>query len=544
MTTTDPTPEIPEIVEESIDATVDAVETAAEPVEPEPVEPEPVDTEAELFAEPAARFAVVDSTPMVAIIGRPNVGKSSLFNRILSRRHAIVSEVAGTTRDRLISSASWKGRRFLLVDTGGLEDDPDGHIPQRVQQQADMAMGAADVIVFLTDAVQGMTATDQAVGQRLRRTDKPVMLAVNKVDNDNRELAASEFYQMGVTETVFISAYHNYGIYDLLERLVELLPGQELADLWDDANPYADDDWPELDADSEDDAAGAADLPQAAAELRLSIVGRTNVGKSMLTNAILGEERSIVSPVAGTTRDALDTPVSYRDHTITLVDTAGMRRPGQIERGIEKYSVLRAINAVHRSDITLLITDATELATAQDAHIAGLAWDTNRGLIVVVNKWDLVNRNRFRMERSLHRVRERLHFMPYVPVCFTSALTGEGIDELLDTALSLWLERQKRVPFRELQYLLADAVSTHSPPSRRGNLRNRLRIRRVRQVSVNPPTFVFSVNDPKLLHFSYERYLENQIRDRFGFHRTHLRLVFRRDREERAPRSAVRSRSR
>jgi GTP-binding protein len=549
MTTTDPTPEITEIVEESIDATVDPVETAAElaepePVEPEHVEPEPVDTEAELFAEPAARFAVVDSTPMVAIIGRPNVGKSSLFNRILSRRHAIVSEVAGTTRDRLISSASWKGRRFLLVDTGGLEDDPDGHIPQRVQQQADMAMGAADVIVFLTDAVQGMTATDQAVGQRLRRTDKPVMLAVNKVDNDNRELAASEFYQMGVTETVFISAYHNYGIYDLLERLVELLPGQELADLWDDANPYADDDWPELDADSEDDAAGAADLPQAAAELRLSIVGRTNVGKSMLTNAILGEERSIVSPVAGTTRDALDTPVSYRDHTITLVDTAGMRRPGQIERGIEKYSVLRAINAVHRSDITLLITDATELATAQDAHIAGLAWDTNRGLIVVVNKWDLVNRNRFRMERSLHRVRERLHFMPYVPVCFTSALTGEGIDELLDTALSLWLERQKRVPFRELQYLLADAVSTHSPPSRRGNLRNRLRIRRVRQVSVNPPTFVFSVNDPKLLHFSYERYLENQIRDRFGFHRTHLRLVFRRDREERAPRAAVRSRSR
>jgi GTP-binding protein len=207
MTTTEPTPEITEIVEESIDATVDPVETAAEPVEPEPVEPEPVDTEAELFAEPAARFAVVDSTPMVAIIGRPNVGKSSLFNRILSRRHAIVSEVAGTTRDRLISSASWKGRRFLLVDTGGLEDDPDGHIPQRVQQQADMAMGAADVIVFLTDAVQGMTATDQAVGQRLRRTDKPVMLAVNKVDNDNRELAASEFYQMGVTETVFISAY-------------------------------------------------------------------------------------------------------------------------------------------------------------------------------------------------------------------------------------------------------------------------------------------------------------------------------------------------
>lgn len=504
------------------------------------------DREAELFAETAERRPLAHSLPMVAIIGRPNVGKSSLFNRILARRHAIVSDVAGTTRDRLIADAEWKGCRFLLVDTGGLEDDPEGHIPQRVQQQADMAMGAAEVIIFLTDAVQGLTATDQAVAQRLRRTDKPVMLAVNKVDNDNRELAAAEFYQLGIAETAFISAYHNYGVYDLLERLVELLPSPELAEQWDADNPeFFGDDRDDIDGDADsgsdfagDGDAADADLIPPATELRLSIVGRTNVGKSLLTNAILGEERSIVSPVAGTTRDALDTPVSYRGHTITLVDTAGIRRPGQVQRGIEKYSVLRAVNAVQRSDITLLVTDATELATAQDAHIAGLAWDTNRGLIVVVNKWDLVNRNRFRMERSLHRVRERLHFMPYVPVCFTSALTGEGIDELLDAALSLWLERQKRVPFRQLQYLLADAVSTHSPPSRRGNLRNRLRIRRVRQVGVNPPTFVFSVNDPKLLHFSYERYLENQIRDRFGFHRTHLRLVFRREREQEKSRSA------
>ena len=462
--------------------------------------------------ETSHRVPVVPPDPMVAIIGRPNVGKSSLFNRILSRRHAIVSEVAGTTRDRLIARATWKGRPFLLVDTGGLEDDPDGHIPQRVQQQADMAMGAADVIVFLADAIQGVTATDEAVAQRLRRTDKPVLLAVNKVDNDNREMAAVEFYGLGLNETAFISAYHNYGIYDLLERIVELLPQPELADLWedDDAAPDGEDDWWEEEAgDGTPDEAPY----EAPTELRLAIVGRTNVGKSLLTNRIIGEERSIVSPVAGTTRDALDTSVSYRDHTITLVDTAGIRRPGQVERGIERYSVLRAVNAVHRSDITLLITDATELATAQDAHIAGLAWDTNRGLMVVVNKWDLVNQNRFRMERSLHRVQERLHFMPYVPVCFTSALTGDGIDDLLDTALSLWQERQKRVPFRDLQYLLADAVSTHSPPSQRGNIRNRLRIRRVRQVGVNPPTFVFSVNDPKLLHFSYQRYLENQIRN-------------------------------
>ena len=441
---------------------------------------------------PPLRRGAVDAIPMVAIIGRPNVGKSSLFNRILSRRHAIVSEVAGTTRDRLISRASWQGRPFLLVDTGGLESNPDGHIPQRVQEQADMAMGAADVIVFLADAVQGVTATDEGVAQRLRRTDKPVVLAVNKVDNDNRELAAAEFYGLGLPETAFISAYHNYGIYDLLERIVALLPAPELADLWDedagDTPGGAAGDGGEWDDAAGDDGADADAAPPPATELRLAIVGRTNVGKSLLTNTVVGAERSIVSPVAGTTRDALDTPVSYREHTITLVDTAGIRRPGQVQRGIEKYSVLRAVNAVHRSDITLLVTDATELATAQDAHIAGLAWDTNRGLIVAVNKWDLVNRNRFRMERSLHRVRERLHFMPYVPVCFTSALTGEGVDDTLDTVLSLWQERQQRAPFRELQYLLADAVSSHAPPSQGGNIRNRLRIRRVRQVGVNPPT--------------------------------------------------------
>ena len=518
-------------------------ESVAEIDSPETGDAEPEDDDP--FSEPAVRSQVLETVPMVAIIGRPNVGKSSLFNRILSRRHAIVSEVAGTTRDRLISRATWKGRPFLVVDTGGLEDDPEGHIPQRVQQQADMAMGAADVIVFLTDAIQGLTATDEAVAQRLRRTSKPVLLAVNKVDNDNRELAATEFYALGLSETAFVSAYHNYGIYDLLDKIVELLPAQELAELWDyDVQGEID----EFDAFTDANGDGAPEgadeeLPPPATEMRLAIVGRTNVGKSLLTNSIIGAERSIVSPVAGTTRDALDTEISYRDHLITLVDTAGIRRPGQVERGIERYSVLRAVNAVRRSDITLLITDATELATAQDAHIAGLAWDTSRGLIVVVNKWDLVNQNRFRMERVLHRVQERLHFMSYVPVCFTSALTGEGIDDLLDMAISLWQERQIRVPYRKLQYLLADAVSAHHPPSQKGNIRNRLRIRRVRQVGVNPPTFAFSVNDPKLVHFSYRRYLENKIRDQFGFDRTHLRLIFRPDRDDRQARSGVRSRT-
>ena len=539
-----PQPPTPVIATDPTEDAADVAGVSSSPQLPTPViATDPTEDAADVAgvsSSPQLPMPVIAADPMVAIIGRPNVGKSSLFNRILSRRHAIVSEVSGTTRDRLIARATWKGRPFLLVDTGGLEDDPEGHIPQRVRQQADMAMGAADVIVFLADAIQGLTATDEAVAQRLRRTDKPVLLAVNKVDNENREMAAVEFYGLGLTETAFISAYHNYGIYDLLERIVDLLPQPELADLWEDedATAIGEDDWWEDDAR---DGGGDEAPYEAPTELRLAIVGRTNVGKSLLTNRIIGEERSIVSPVAGTTRDALDTSVSYRDHTITLVDTAGIRRPGQVERGIERYSVLRAVNAVHRSDITLLITDATELATSQDAHIAGLAWDTSRGLIVVVNKWDLVNQNRFRMERSLHRVQERLHFMSYVPVCFTSALTGDGIDDLLDTALSLWQERQKRVPFRELQYLLADAVSTHSPPSQRGNIRNRLRIRRVRQVGVNPPTFVFSVNDPKLLHFSYQRYLENQIRNRFGFDRTHLRLIFRPERAELKSRSGIRS---
>jgi GTP-binding protein len=270
---------------------------------------------------------------------------------------------------------------------------------------------------------------------------------------------------------------------------------------------------------------GAPPVPQS---LRLAIVGRTNVGKSMLVNAIMGEERSIVSDVAGTTRDAVDTDINYHGQAITLIDTAGIRRPGRVERGIEKYSVIRAVNAVDRSDITLLVTDASQLATAQDAHIAGLAWEMCRGMIVVVNKWDLMPEGRrHAMDNAMMRVRERLHFMTYVPICFTSALHGQGVDDLMQTARALWAERTRWIPGRQLQYLLADAVSSHEPPSVRGHRGGRLRINRITQVGVNPPTFLFTVNNPKLLHFTYRRYLENQIRERFGFSNTHLRLVFR-----------------
>ena len=462
--------------------------------------------------------------PIVAIVGRPNVGKSSLFNRIVGWRHAIVSDIAGTTRDRLMADTDWEGRRFILLDTGGLESDPEGSIRSKVQEQAEMAMSDADVIVLVTDVAEGITPSDSIAANRLRTTRKPVVLAVNKVDNDNREFNTPEFYQLGMGDPTPISAYHNYGIYDLMERVLSHVPGPDVG--IDDTEEA---DWEE--ADDADDVPALDELgevpPQA--ELNLAIVGRTNVGKSALINAILGEERSIVSPVAGTTRDAIDTQFTYRGREVVAIDTAGMRRRGQVERGIEKYSVIRAVGAVDRSDITLIVVDAMEMATAQDTHIAGLAWEMGRGVIVVVNKWDLrEDQDRYARAEAEAIVRERLHFMSYVPVCFTSALLGRGIGGLMDTALDLWDERRRIVASRDLQFMLADAMSEHSPPLVKRNRGVRARINRVRQVGINPPTFLFTVNDPRLIHYTYKRYLENRIRDAFGFDRTHLRMVFRR----------------
>jgi GTP-binding protein len=460
--------------------------------------------------------SVLKRTPVVAIIGRPNVGKSSLFNRILARRQAIVSDVAGTTRDRLLSEVTWAGSKFILVDTGGLETNPEGHIRQMVQEQADMAMADADLIIFLTDAIEGLTTADQEIAQRLRRSRRPVILVVNKVDNDNREFGASEFYRLGLDETVLISAYHNRGIYDLMGQVRSKLPLPP---------PAAEVEAEEFDPEG---TYPAEVRRPAATRLKLAIVGRTNVGKSLLLNTLLGHNRSIVSDIAGTTRDALDTDFTYQGREITAIDTAGIRKPGKVERGIEKYSVLRAVNAVDRSDMTLLVTDATQLAAAQDAHISGLAWDLCKGLIVVVNKWDLItDTDRYTKRRAIDRIQESLHFMPYTPISFVSALRGQGIDSLMRTVLELHRERMRWVPTRELQYLLAGALVDHQPPMVKKNRGQRLRVTRLRQVDVNPPTFVFTVNDPKLIHFSYKRYLENQIRDKFDFSRTHLRLLFR-----------------
>ena len=461
--------------------------------------------------------------PIIAIVGRPNVGKSSLFNRIVGWRHAIVSDVAGTTRDRLMADTDWEGHRFILLDTGGLESDPEGAIRSKVQEQAEMAMSDADVIILLTDVADGITPHDAMAANRLRTTRKPVVLAVNKVDNDNREFNTPEFYQLGMGDPTPVSAYHNYGVHDLMERVLSHLPSLEAP------NEEATDDW-EVSGDEADlPALDELEVVPPQGDLNLAIVGRTNVGKSALLNAILGEERSIVSPVAGTTRDAIDTQFTYKGTEIVAVDTAGMRRRGQVGQGIEKYSVIRAVGAVDRSDIALIIVDASELATAQDGHIAGLAWEMGRGVIVVVNKWDLrEQQDRYARAEAEARVRERLHFMSYVPVCFTSALLRQGIAGLMDTAMELWDERRRIVASRDLQFMLADAMSEHSPPLVKRNRGVRARVNRIRQVGINPPTFLFTVNDPRLLHYTYKRYLENRIRDAFGFDRTHLRLVFRR----------------
>jgi GTP-binding protein len=431
--------------------------------------------------------------PLVAIIGRPNVGKSTLFNRLVGRREAIVADVPGTTRDRIFADVVWDGHTFTLVDTGGLEPRPQDALREKVKAQVEAAVAEADLLVLLLDADEGLTPVDEEIGEWLRRVRKPLVLAVNKADNPKRVLASAEFYRLGLGDPIPVSAYHNLGIQELMERVVSLLP------------PPA----PEPEA------------PEGV--MRLSIVGRTNVGKSMLLNAILGQERAIVSEVPGTTRDALDTPFTYDGTPMVLIDTAGIRRPGRIQRGVEHYSILRAVRAMERSDVAILVMDATELATTQDIHIAGMAWESFRGLVIAVNKWDLAPEHGLDMDAALQLIRSRLRFMPYAPICFTSALLRKGIQDLLATVIDVYKERLTQVSQTQLYRAVMDALMQHPPPSEG---RRRLRVYRVKQDGVNPPTFVFTVNDPQLLHFSYLRYLENQLRSALGFRHTHLKLVF------------------
>jgi GTPase len=440
------------------------------------------------------------SKAIVAIVGRPNVGKSALFNRLVGRSIAIVEDIPGTTRDRIYADAEWSGANFTLVDTGGLQMDgfldeknatPEVLVDQ-VHHQAEMAIAEADVILFMVDGKAGMTTTDQRVADLLRRTDKPVILAANKIDGESRRLAALEFYALGLSDPFAISALHGLGTGDLLDAIVAALPTE---------------------ADEEESEA-----------VKIAIVGRPNVGKSSLFNTLLGEERVIVSDIPGTTRDAIDTPIEWEGQQLLLIDTAGIRRRGSIDPGIEKYSVLRALKAISRADVVLLLLDATEMVTAQDAHVAGYILEEEKGVVVLVNKWDLIEKDTNTMSEFKQRIRTELQFLDYVPVLFISAKSSKRVDQVLPMALKVRAQRLMRVPTAELNQILQDATVRHAPPSKAGK---RLKFYYATQVAVDPPNFVFFVNDARLVHFSYQRYIENQLRERYEFLGTPLRFTFR-----------------
>ena len=444
--------------------------------------------------------------PIVAIVGRPNVGKSTLFNRLIGERRAIVQNEPGTTRDRVYGTAEWVGVEFTVIDTGGLLDDDElgkspeateTYIAQQTRSQAAAAIAEADVIVFLVDITKPASAGDAEIATMLRRADKPTILAANKADSVQRREMLFEYYELGLGEPIGVSAYHGNGTGDLLDKVVENLPDA---------------------AEEEEDFEGP----------RIAIVGRPNVGKSRLLNALLGQERAIVSDLPGTTRDSLDTQIEWEGKPITLIDTAGIRRRGRVEHGIERVSVMRSMRAIDRADVVLLLIDATEDFTAQDLHIAGYVEEQKKGLVVVVNKWDLIEKDSHTMETYRQRAQVQLDFMSYAPVIFISAKLGLRVHQAIEAALNVISERNKRVSTAQLNKVLKDAVAKHQPPSRPGKW---IKFFYATQADTAPPTFIFFCNDPKLIHFSYRRYLENELRTAFGFHGTPLRLSFRSRRE-------------
>jgi GTP-binding protein len=435
--------------------------------------------------------------PLVALVGRPNVGKSTLFNRLVEQRLAIVEDVPGTTRDRIYADAEWGGTTFTFVDTGGLVPDSGDNLSSLVRGQVEIAISEAEAIIFLVDVKEGVTASDLEIAALLRRSGKAVLLAVNKADNESRRQEAVEFYELGLGDPIPISALHGTGTGDLLDALLE---------------------------------AGWAEMREAPSQgTRIAIVGRPNVGKSSLLNSVLGQERMIVSETPGTTRDAVDSLAEWKGEEVTLIDTAGIRRRGRVSPGIERYSVMRALRAIQRADVVLLLLDATEGVTEQDAHIAGYVVDEAKGLVIVVNKWDLVEKDTYTMQYYTDEIRRALRFVAYAPLVFVSAMTGQRVGKAMDLALEVQRSRTARVPTAELNRLISEAVSKHSPPSKRGK---RLKIYYATQVGTAPPGFVFFVNDPRLIHFSYERYLENQLRRSFGFEGSPVRMAFRRRKQE------------
>jgi GTP-binding protein len=449
--------------------------------------------------------------PIVVLVGRPNVGKSTLFNRLVEERLAVVDETPGTTRDRLVAEAEWTGVPFDVVDTGGI--DPSQVGPGRKQEplstgsadfieqirfQAEAAIRAADVVLFVTDADSGVTPADREVAQILRRHQKqedsqfwpPVILVVNKADSPARRQQALQFYELGMGDPYPISALHGTGTGDLLDALVGAFRVEGL--------------------EAEDDS------------VKIAIVGKPNVGKSSLLNRLVGEERAIVSPIPGTTRDAIDEHITVDDIPVTLIDTAGIRRRGHIEPGVEKYSVLRSLRAIERADVSLLLVDATTGMTAQDAHIAGFILDAWKSAVVLVNKWDAIPKDTYTMDQFTRMVRQELNFMDYVPVLFISAKTGQRVDKVLPLALQVQEERLAHISTSELNRILQEAQGQHAPPSHAGR---QFKIYYGTQVRSDPPTFMLYVNDPRLAHFTYQRFLENRLRQAHGFLGTPIRIV-------------------
>ncbi len=484
------------------------------------------------------RDTPLSGLPIVAIVGRPNVGKSTLFNRVVGERKAIVEDRARTTRDRLYGVAEWNGRRYVVIDTGGMEVDPGDAIEERVQDQARLAIEEADVIVFVVDAAAGETPADQEAAETLRRAQTPVIMAINKADNEKLELQGLEFLHQGWDSWYAVSAMHGRGTGDLLDGIVEALPQESFDELErkrreaeaDELAASIDEgiipDEEEVVEDQGGAEAREIRFDEQVPTPRIAIVGRPNVGKSSLLNQLLGEERAIVSEIAGTTRDAIDTTLEWEGRELRLVDTAGLRRRGKIASGpaAERYSALRALKALGRADVCVLVLDATDGLTSQDAHVAGYVVDEGVGLVIAINKWDLVEKDGKTFEEYSARIRRQAPFLHFAPIVAISALTGQRAGRVLDDALTIAAERRRRIPTSRLNRVLSDAVSRHQPPAVKGR---RPKFYYATQATIEPPTFVLFAADAKSVHFSYRRFLENRIREAFDFEGTPLRLIFR-----------------
>ena len=434
------------------------------------------------------------SKPVVAIVGRPNVGKSTLFNALAGEQISIVKDTPGVTRDRIYADVTWLNYNFTLIDTGGIEPESKDIILSQMREQAEIAIASADVIIFMVDVRQGLVDSDSKVANMLRRSGKPVVLVVNKVDSFQKMMTdVYEFYNLGIGDPVPVSSVGKLGIGDMLDEVVKHFP--------------------ESAAEDEED-----ERP------RIAIVGKPNVGKSSIINKIVGESRVIVSDIAGTTRDAIDTDITYNGNEYVFIDTAGLRRKNKIKEELERYSIIRTVTAVERADVVLVVIDATEGVTEQDAKIAGIAHERGKGIIVVVNKWDAFEKNDKTIYEHTNRIKDILSFMPYAEILFISAKTGQRVGKIFDT-IDMVIENQNlRIQTGVLNEILSEAVAMQQPPSDKGK---RLKIFYMTQVSVKPPTFVIFVNNKELMHFSYTRYLENKIRDTFGFRGTALRFIIR-----------------